>query len=153
MNTKALLIGAAIAAYLLREHIAHALGMDAHATTTPAGGASSTSSQTTTTTPAPVVGVWPAILAKAQAEPDYIAAGTLNTHQWNTLYQSIRGTAGPAPEAIGQGDGLRRITFDEYKAAMTAANLSGLRAAPAAAIAPAAPRLYAQRFARKAWSY
>jgi hypothetical protein len=154
MNTgKVLLIGGGIAAFLLRDHIAALINpAPAAAPHPPAGSSTGSGTSTGTSTPPPpppAPGIWDRLKTWAQTQPDFIATGTMNTHQWNWGYQQFRGKPGPSPDQIGQGDGNTKITYDEYKTAMTAAGLNGLgKTQPRRAV-----RLTAGGFARSAWGY
>jgi len=156
-SLKWVLIGGAVL-YLLRDHIEQALGITTApattaappATTTAPAGTPPASTPPASTPPPAAPGVWDQIAALGAQQPDYNPGQTLTTHEWNAVYQVIRGTSGPDPAAIGQGDGSRRITFGEYKTAMTAAGLSGIGART---IARPTARRGRQLATRGAWGY
>lgn len=137
---KVLLIGGGVAALMFKDQITAMFSGEPKEPTAPPTG-----TQPPAAPPAapPPAGIWDRLAAWAKTVPDYQANGTLNFHQWNWGYSDIRKVAGPAPESVGMGDGSRAITFEEYRAALTAAGLSAAR--------PAAPPM--PNYARRAWGY
>jgi hypothetical protein len=52
---------------------------------------------------------------------------TYNWHEWNFWRNQFNPSlAVPAPESVGQGDGLAKITASQYHAALATAGLAGL---------------------------
>jgi hypothetical protein len=66
------------------------------------------------------------LLAASSGDPA-IVSGTANYHVWGFYYNQVRGVPAPAPENVAMGDGMRRITVDEFLAAIATAGMSGLR--------------------------
>jgi hypothetical protein len=147
MTNKALIIGGAIAAYLLRDHIEQALGFSNTATATNSAPTDSApaNSAPPAAPPPPPAGVWQQLAAWGETQS---TTGTLSADQWNVGYKLIRGVPGPAPEDIGL-DHARLITAVEYQAAMVSKGLNGIGRTPVAV----RQRANAQSFTRRAWGY
>ena len=103
-----------VGGYLLYQHFGGAAAIPAVAT--PVAPSS---------TIAPSVDLRPLMIAKAAAL-GFPAGSLLNTWQWDTIYQQVRGIPGPTAAQIGQADPTKLISVDEFLAGAGASGFSGL---------------------------
>jgi hypothetical protein len=67
------------------------------------------------------------VLKSAAVTPDHL----YNTDEWNHFYNQVRGIPGPAPEDLFPSQPReRRVTIDEWWAAMQGKGFSGLGCGP-----------------------
>jgi hypothetical protein len=104
-----------------------------YSTHAPAAAPPTPQTKAPTGSPAPPAPVAPVVNATTRSLLMQYVGGNANFtqsfHGWNAAYQTVRtpGATLPAPEDVGQGDGNRLLTVDEYLLSIARANLAGLR--------------------------
>lgn len=102
--------------YVLYQHFAGSAAVAAVPASQPAAAAP---------TPPLVTDIKPLLIQKAQSY-GFAPNALLNSYQWDTIYQAVRGIPGPTAAQLGQSDPSKLISVDEFWSGASGAGFSGL---------------------------